>query len=79
MKKEEIKITKEEVSTLGIFLEDKGIKMGKATVIYQTAVEIGNSSIISWDVEKLTVKQLKTLISILNLLITSNHKLILGV
>ena len=79
MKKEEIKITKEELSILGIFLEDKGIKMGKATVIYQTAVEIGNSSIISWDVEKLTVKQLKTLISILNLLITSNHKLILGV
>ena len=79
MKKEEIKITKEELSTLGIFLEDKGIKMGKATAVYQTAVEIGNSSIISWDVEKLTVKQLKTLISILNLLITSNHKLILGV
>ena len=79
MKKEEIKITKEELSTLGIFLEDKGIKMGKATAVYQTVVEIGNSSIISWDVEKLTVKQLKTLISILNLLITSNHKLILGV
>lgn len=79
MKKEEIKITKEELSTLGIFLKDKGIKMGKATVVYQTTVEIGNSSIISWDVEKLTVKQLKTLISILNLLITSNHKLILGV
>ena len=79
MKKEEIKITKEELSTLGIFLEDKGVKMGKATAVYQTAVEIGNSSIISWDVEKLTVKQLKTLISILNLLITSNHKLILGV
>lgn len=79
MKKEEIKITKEELSTLGIFLKDKGIKMGKATVIYQTAVEIGNGSIISWNVEKLTVKQLKTLISILNLLTTSNHKLILGV
>lgn len=79
MKKEEIKITKEELSTLGIFLEDKGIKMGKATAVYQTAVEIGNSSIISWNVEKPTIKQLKTLISILNLLITSNHKLILGV
>lgn len=78
MKKEEIKITKEEVSTLGIFLEDKGIKMGKATAVYQTAVEIGNSSIISWNVEKSTIKQLKILISILNLLITSNHKLILG-
>ena len=79
MKKEEIKITKEELSTLGIFLEDKGIKMGKATAVYQTAVEIGNSSIISWNVEKPTIKQLKILISILNLLITSNHKLILGV
>lgn len=79
MKKEEIKITKEELSTLGIFLEDKGIKMGKATAVYQTVVEIGNSSIISWNVKKSTVKQLKTLISILNLLITSNHKLILGV
>lgn len=78
MKKEEIKITKEELSTLGIFLEDKGIKMGKATAVYQTAVEIGNSSIISWNVEKSTIKQLKILISILNLLITSNHKLILG-
>ncbi|MBS5037197.1 MAG: hypothetical protein KHZ27_02075 [Fusobacterium sp.] len=78
MKKEEIKITKEELSTLGIFLEDKGIKMGKATAVYQTAVEIGNSSIISWNVEKPTIKQLKILISILNLLITSNHKLILG-
>ena len=53
--------------------------MGKATAVYQTAVEIGNGSIISWDVEKLTVKQLKTLISILNLLTTSNHKLILGI
>lgn len=78
MKKEEIKITKEELSTLGIFLEDKGIKMGKATAVYQTVVEIGNSSIISWNVEKSTIKQLKILISILNLLITSNHKLILG-
>ena len=47
MKKEEIKITKEELSTLGIFLEDKGIKMGKATAVYQTVIEIGNSSIIS--------------------------------
>lgn len=79
MKKEEIKITKEELSTLGIFLEDKGVRMGKATAVYQTAVEIGNNSIISWNVEKSTVKQLKILISILNLLITSNHKLILGV
>lgn len=78
MKKEEIKITKEELSTLGIFLEDKGIKMGKATAVYQTVVEIGNSSIISWNVEKSTIKQLKILISILNLLVTSNHKLILG-
>ena len=78
MKKEEIKINKEELSTLGIFLEDKGIKMGKATAVYQTAVEIGNSSIISWNAEKSTIKQLKILISILNLLITSNHKLILG-
>ena len=40
MKKEEIKITKEELSILGIFLEDKGIKMGKATAVYQTVVEI---------------------------------------
>ena len=79
MKKEEIKITKEELSTLGIFLEDKGVRMGKATAVYQTAVEIGNNSIISWNVEKSTIKQLKILISILNLLITSNHKLILGV
>lgn len=78
MKKEEIKINKEELSTLGIFLEDKGIKMGKATAVYQTVVEIGNSSIISWNAEKSTIKQLKILISILNLLITSNHKLILG-
>lgn len=79
MKKEEIKITKEDLKILGIFIEDKGIKMGKATHIYQTVIEIGSHSAISWDVEKLTVKQLKTLVSILNLLITSNHKLVLGV
>ena len=79
MKREEIKITKNELSILGIFLEDRGIKMDKATNVYQTVVEIGNSSIISWNVEKSTIKQLKTLVSILNLLITSNHKLVLEV
>ena len=77
MKKEEVKITREELTRLGIFLDDKEIKMEKATNVYQTVVEIGSVSVISWNVEKLNIKQLKTIVSILNLLITSNHKLVL--
>ena len=79
MKKEEVKITRENLEMLGIFLDDKGIKMEKATNVYQTVVEIGSVSVISWNAEKLNTKQLKTIVSILNLLITSNHKLVLEV
>lgn len=79
MKKEEIKISKDDLKTLNIFLEDNGIKMGKAKEIYQTVVYIAPGSIISWDIGRMNVKETKFLLDILNKLITSNHKLILEV
>ena len=75
--KKEVKITPGQLNLLGIFIEDKGIKMDKAEWVYQTTIDIGNESIISWNTETLILEQQKTLVEILNGWITSNHKLVL--
>lgn len=75
--KKEVKITREEMSILGIFINDRDIEMDKVEYVFQSSIDLGESSILSWNAEKLSNKQLKTLIDIFNTLITSNHKLVL--